>query len=162
MKHTLFSFYLKLCTRQGASFIACVSWDVNGLVIETIPKPEMHVRCRAKLDPWAAVQQMAVYCLDLWVKGSLLTLGGADSALLREICLYHVGLLISGARTDASTSGREGGWKGRLNMFEKTVEHTRVHRPISSQVHTDSHTHTHTHTRVWKTSVSTFSSYDVP
>jgi len=33
-------FYLKLCTRQVASFITCVSQDVNCFIIETMPLPD--------------------------------------------------------------------------------------------------------------------------
>lgn len=153
MKHTLFSFYLKLCTRQGASFIACVSWDVNGPVIETIPVPEMHVWSCAHLDlgQLCSKRQCAAGAGREGVT--------ADFGVIR-LCLVELNLFVSHQSSHFwSQNLHVNIWQGgqlerQTKCVWKTVKNTEIHTLISFSwahrfthilhIHTRTYTRTHT------------------
>lgn len=110
MKPTLFSFYLELCRRQRVSLGACVSWDVNGLVIDTVLTPEMHVLRGATGAPWAALPQI-VWGLQL--SELLLTLCNSTRAQgANPVC-------VSLALSSRNPEWLEATWEGRLSVGEK-------------------------------------------
>lgn len=144
MKHTLFSFYLKLCTRRGASFIARVSWDVSGPVIETIPVSETHVRRGAERALWAAPRWAPVRCLHLWVRGHCWLWGNLTlPRWAKFVCITLVFSFLKPEFTCQHLAGRAVGKADQMCL--KTVKNIEGHRLISpSWAHTESLSHIHT------------------
>lgn len=115
MKPTLFPFYLGLCSRQIISFTACLSWDVNGPVIDTVLTPEMPATRGSTGAPWAALPQI-VWRLQL--SESLLTVCNFTLAQgANPIC---VSLALSSLNQENACQLLAGRlWEGRLTMNKK-------------------------------------------
>lgn len=118
MKPTLFPFYLGLCSRQIVSFTACLSWDVNGPVIDTVLTPEMPATRGSTGAPWAALPQI-VWRLQL--SESLLTVCNFTLAQgANPIC---VSLALSSLNQENACQLLAGRlWEGRLWIRNRVAE----------------------------------------
>lgn len=128
MKPTLFPFYLGLCSRQIVSFTACLSWDVNGPVIDTVLTPEMPATRGSTGAPWAALLQI-VWRLQL--SESLLTVCNFTLAQgANPIC---VSLALSSLNRENACQLLAGRlWEGRLTMNKKQSLRCRVRLELAS------------------------------